>query len=851
MNTDTSARMGPPAGAPQIGRPSNSTLVSAFTVTTFLSALLLFSIQPMFTKMVLPQLGGATSVWAVALFFFQGALLAGYLYAHALNRYAPPRYVGFIHLGLCLLAMLALPIGVPADWREPPPGDPYFWQIGLFATAVGLPFLAIAANAPLLQAWFARTGHPSGHDPYFLYGASNLGSFFALLAYPLLLEPQFGLTSLSRQWTLGFLLLGLAIAICFWLLTLAGGTTAALSSASTTATNGPTATPTWPQRLKWILLALVPSALLTAYTTHIATDVASAPLIWVGPLSLYLLTFVLVFRDRPMVYLPCMLAAAAAGYALVPWMVENFGYETTRSIRIGGAVLLAMLFTWAYHKAWLTPQQWLLAFHLGALVLALLQLSQTRHDNLFISATTGIAAFFLSALVAHRTLYEERPAAAHLTEFYLWMSFGGVLGGLAAGLLMPQLFNEVLEYPILLALTMACRPGALDVSMKDKDELLWLWLIAAAGVLAVWWARLLDLDDKFFTWAVWSEEAIPLIGSSLSWLLRKFNFYGAAAILSFAFAAIVLGFAKRAPRQLVGAFLMCLAVILLPSSVKRSYGSDSIAERSYYGVYRVSSSHDGQFQVLTHGTTLHGAQRIKDNTGALVTDTTPGTYYHPQSPMARTVELVRERLEQAGRKGRYGVVGVGTGSLACYAKEGESWRFFEIDPVIIRIASDPVKFSFVHNCQPKFDYVLGDARLTIAKEPDASYDLIIVDAFSSDAIPVHLLTAEAIRLYVQKLKNDGVVLLHISNRYLDLDSVVSATAALVKDLDGILLVDNEADGSYGSTQSTVSVLSRDKAVLEPFRKLEMAQDLETTSMRGWTDDYSDILAPFMSRWRGR
>ncbi len=855
MSNDMGSPAGIAAAPAQHARwPSNLTLMSVFTLTTFLSALLLFSIQPMFTKMVLPLLGGAPSVWAVALCFFQGALLAGYCYAHALNRYAPPRYVGFIHLGLFVLAMLALPIGVPSGWREPPPGDPYFWQLGLFTMAVGLPFLAIAANAPLLQAWFARTGHPSGHDPYFLYGASNLGSFFALLAYPLLLEPQFGLTALSRQWTLGFLLLGLAIAVCFWLLSLSTAARAGQLVATAAANdNAATAAPSWFQRLKWILLALVPSALLTAYTTHIATDVASAPLIWVGPLALYLLTFVLVFRDKPLAFLPCALAAAAVGYVALPWFANQMFSDVPRWVAIAGALIALGAFTWAYSKNWLTPQRWLLVFHLGALLLALLQLSQTRHDNLFISASTGVAAFFLSALVAHRTLYEERPAAAYLTEFYLWMSFGGVLGGLAAGLLMPQLFNEVLEYPILLALTMACRPGALDVGMRDKDELLRLWLIAAAGVLVVWWTKLLDLDDKLFGWALNAEDSISMlgIGAALSWVLRKLSQYGMAAVLTLAFAGLVLAFYRRAPRQLVGAFLMCLAVIMLPSAVKRSYGPNSTAERSYYGVYRVSLSHDRQHQVLTHGTTLHGAQRVQDASGALVLDTTPGTYYHPQSPMARTVDLVRERLEAAGRKGRYGVVGLGTGSLACYAKEGESWRFFEIDPVIVGIASDPVKFSFVSNCQPKLDVVIGDARLTITKEPAASYDLIIVDAFSSDAIPVHLLTADAIKLYASKLKPDGVVLLHISNRYLDLDSVVAATAGLVKEVDGLLLSDNDADGSYSSTTSTAGVLALDKAVLEPFRKLEMAQEFGATTMRGWTDDYSDIMAPFMSRWRKR
>ena len=849
--------------APAVARgvvPSAAALVVAFTLTTFLSALLLFSIQPMFAKMVLPILGGAPSVWAVALCFFQGALLAGYCYAHALNRFVPWQWSGLVHLALFLVAMLALPIALPAGWREPPPGDPYLWQMGLFTVAVGLPFVAIAANAPLLQAWFARTGHPSGHDPYFLYGASNLGSFFALIAYPLLLEPKFGLTALSRQWTLGFLLLGLAIAVCFWLLRLAADPRAAVATAAGAAPGtADEPVPTWGQRLGWVGIALVPSALLTAYTTHIATDVASAPLVWVGPLSLYLLTFVLVFRDRPLVWLPCVLAAAAIGYGVLPWIGARFEWSAPTWFAITGAVICAAAFSLAYVRL-MSPTRWLLAFHLGAVLLALLQLSQTRHDNLFISAGTGVAAFFLSALVAHRTLYEARPKAQHLTEFYLWMSLGGVLGGLLAALIAPQLFSEVLEYPILLALTMACRPGAVSAvvsgSARDRDELLKLWLIGAAGVLAVWWSRLLDLEDKLYAWALNISESFPYlgIGPVLAYPMRQIYVYGIAAALSLVFAILLLYWRGRAPRQLLAALLMCLAIVVLPSAVKRSYGHNAIAERSYFGVYRVSTSFDRKYQVLTHGTTLHGAQRIADNNGNPVVDQTPGTYYHPESPMAKTVDLVRERLEKEGRKGRYGVVGLGTGSLSCYSREGESWRFFEIDPVIVGIASDPAKFSFVSNCQPKLDLVLGDARLTIAKEPDRSYDLIIVDAFSSDAIPVHLLTADAIRLYASKLKPEGVVLLHISNRYLDLDSVVAATTELVRravpQIDGLLLVDNDADGSYASTTSTAGVLALDKQVLEPFRKLDIAKELEETTMRGWTDDFSDILAPFMSRWRG-
>jgi SAM-dependent methyltransferase len=914
-----------------------ASIVAIFTATTFLSALLLFSIQPLFAKMVLPILGGAPSVWAVALCFFQAALLAGYCYAHALNRHVPTRIVGFVHLGLFAVALLVLPIGLPSGWREPPPGDPYLWQLGLFTVAIGLPFMAIAANAPLLQAWFSRTGHPDGHDPYFLYGASNLGSFIALLAYPLVLEPRLGLTQLSRIWTIGFVLLALAIAVCFWRLTLTGNRVPQKTAASTTpavdhaTTPTPDSAPTWWQRLGWIGLALVPSALLTAYTTHIATDVASAPLIWVLPLSLYLLTFVLVFRERPLAFVPCLLAAAAAGYLAAPpltlsftrdpanavalvgvvvaaaialwaWRSNRLGWivdrlpparaagsetsapqsmlpmvlvavaaivvfvliktlagllslqpfnaihvlaaETRQWLSISGALLAAAVFWWGYTTSNASPGTWLLRFHLAAVVLALLQLSQTKHDDWFISAATGVAAFFLSGLVAHRNLYEARPSATHLTEFYLWMSLGGVLGGLFAALIAPKLFSEVLEYPILLALTMACRPGALLLRRSDTDEMLRVWLLAAVGLLAVWWANLLGLDSWLFTAAGAIEEALGSegLGEIVADAIRKLASYGIAAVLAITFAVLVVVFARRPVRQFVAAGLMCLAVVMLPSSVRRGE-----AERSYFGIYRISESHDKQFQVLTHGTTLHGAQRIRDGSGALVLDTTPGTYYYPKSPMARTIELVRERVTAEGGKGRYGVVGLGTGSLSCLSKPGESWRFFEIDPVIVGIATNPEKFSFVSNCQPKFDVVLGDARLTLAKEPAGSFDLIIVDAFSSDAIPVHLMTAEAIRLYADKLKPNGVVLLHISNRYLDLDDVLAATTPLVPGLDGVILDDNEADGSYAASTSTVGVFSRSKEALAPFRKLETAMELPSTTMRGWTDDYSDILAPFLSK----
>jgi hypothetical protein len=719
-------------------------------------------------------------VWAVAMCFFQGALLAGYCYAHFLNRYAPG-WAAAIHLALGFAALLFLPIGLPSFWGEPPPGDPYLWQLGLFAVAIGVPFVAVSANAPLLQAWFSATGSTSAKNPYFLYAASNLGSLIALLGYPFLLEPLLGLKTLAEAWMLGFLMLQLAIALCAAQAGLLTGRGPGMAPAVTVEDVEPV---TWRQRAGWTGLALVPSALLTAFTTHIATDVASAPLIWVIPLSIYLLTFVLVFRDRALI-----------------------------------------------------PPTLLLILHLVAVIFALLLLAQTRHDGWFLSAAAGLAAFFTSAMVAHRTLYDSRPPARHLTEFYLWMSLGGGLGGLFAGLIAPHIFSEVFEYPLLLALTMACRPGALNISKQD-GEWMRLWLIAAAGILLMFWVP----------WAIGrlpqSADEAQTVAGVMAAVRTTFERWGVAAFLCALFAAVMPLLWWHPPRQLVLGLLMGATVVWLPLSAR-----EGETQRSFFGVYRVSTSSDNDFNILKHGTTLHGAQRVRDSTGAFVVDTTPGTYYHPQSPMAQSIEIVRTAAEAAGHKARFGVIGLGTGSLACYAKAGEAWRFFEIDPVIVAIAKNAVNFSYLHYCQPEADIVLGDARLTMAKQPEGTFDLIVVDAFSSDAVPVHLMTAEALRMFASKLTPTGVLLLHISNRYLDLDGVLGATVPLVPELHGILVTDDDADGSYAASLSTVALFSKSSQALDEFRALAGSHELDAKTLKPWTDDTSDILGPFLSKMK--
>jgi hypothetical protein len=754
------------------GAPSPAAVLSVFTATTFLSAVLLFSVQPLFAKMVLPSLGGAPSVWAVALLFFQGALLTGYCYAHLLIARLPLERTGAVHLGLSLLAFASLPIAIPPGWGEPPTSEPYLWQLGLFTAAIGLPFVAVAANAPLLQAWFARSGHPHGQDPYFLYAASNVGSLLALLSFPFVLEPVFGVSSLSRLWTWGFVLLVALLGVCFFLVWKGRSTLGAAAPAPDKAGNGARApaprAPQWTDRLTWVGLALVPAGLLTAFTTHIATDVASAPLIWVVPLALYLLTFVIVFREKPLI-----------------------------------------------------PARYLLPLHLAAVTLALLQLSQTRQDTWYLMSAIGTLAFLTSGLVAHRTLYEARPSAAGLTEFYLWMSFGGALGGLFAALVAPKTFPEVYEYPLLLTLTMACRPGALG-SDEGSGERRWFALIIAAGLVLI--------------------VALPVVGAYLG---LGYGGWGVAAAICATFAIAIALFWSCPSRQLAAALSMCMAIIFLDSNVHRG-----ASERSYFGVYRVLVSDDNQFHVLKHGTTLHGAQRVRDADGKEVVDFAPKTYYHPKSPMAQAVAVARANLPEGSGPGRFGIVGLGAGSLACLSKKGESWRFYEIDPVVLSIARSD-KFTYLSNCQPETDAVIGDARLTLGKEKDASFDLLLIDAFSSDAVPMHLLTVESLSLYAAKLKPGGLGVLHISNRYLDLEAVLAATIPKVEGLKAFAVEDPRPDVSYDAIGSTIVVFSRDLELVHRFLTMRGGRTLNGENLRAWTDDASDVLGPILSRWKKR
>jgi hypothetical protein len=740
----------------------NRLVLVVYTAAIFVSALLLFSVQPLFTKMVLPRLGGSPAVWSVAMVFFQSLLLAGYAYAHVLMQVTNRTMVVALHLVLLAAALLTLPLSIAGSWGEPPTSGYAFWLLGLFAVSIGLPFFALAANNPLLQAWFVRTGHPAGPDPYFLYASSNIGSFLALLSYPVLLEPMFTLRTQNLMWTGGYGVLVLLIAACgLLLLRSPAGAVADLQTGETSAP-----APGWLLRARWIFLASVPSGLLIAVTAHISTDVAAAPLLWVLPLSLYLLTWVLVFQSRP-----------------------------------------------------LLPHKWMLMLQPLAIAGVIALLALGGEQNLLLTLGGHQLCFFVIAMACHGELARTRPAAKYLTGFYVALSFGGMVGGLFAGLISPYAFSWVAEYPILLALAALCRPS--DGGERWPSWSRWYWpvlaVLAVALIAPAWFAGKIPawmLDHR-----VWTASAVGILAAALALLLK--------ASRAKIFATVVL------------------ALVLI-----RVYPADDgrvETVRSFFGVHKIVVMPGGQYHVLMHGTTIHGAQKFLNSDGTPVSGRPePISYYHRDGGIGQAITAVRERK---GAPLRVAVIGVGSGTLACAAEPGETWKFFEIDQTMVDTARDPKYFSYIQNCAPDAQPVIGDARLTFAKEPDGVYDLIIVDAYSSDAIPIHLATQEAMKIYKDKLAPQGLVVMHVSNRHLELSSVVVGIADANDMKSWVYSEDSGRDNEY-IFATTVVVSARDEADIGKLASSDQwALTEPTENQRVWTDDYSNVLGAVYRRLR--
>jgi hypothetical protein len=698
----------------------------------------------------------------VAMVFFQTLLLAGYAYAHVLMRIRNRVIPVAIHILLLLVAMATLPLSIASGWGDPPTSGYAVWLLGLFAISIGLPFFALAANNPLLQAWFVRTGHPAGPDPYFLYASSNIGSFLALLSYPVLLEPMFALHAQDLMWTAGYGLLIVLIAACGLLLLRSPALQAADMQTEETAAPPPA----WRLRARWIFLAAVPSGLLIAVTAHISTDVAAAPLLWVLPLSVYLLTWVLVFQSRP-----------------------------------------------------LLPHKWMLMVQPLAIAGVVILLAVGGEQNLLLTLGGHQLCFFLIAMACHGELARTRPAAKYLTGFYVALSFGGMLGGLFAGLIAPFTFSWIAEYPILLALAALCRPAS-DERLPRWSRWYWPFLAVLAVALI---APAFHASGKLW---VWFEDHRVWVAGSLGVL------------------AALLALALNAGRWKIFATVVVALVLI------RAYPSDDgrvETVRSFFGVHKIVVTPNGQYHVLMHGTTIHGAEKFLNDDGSPVTGRPePISYYHKDGGIGQAITAIRERK---GAPLRVAVIGVGSGTLACAAEPGESWTFFEIDQTMVAAARDPRYFNYINSCQPDLKPVIGDARLTFAREPDGVYDLIIVDAYSSDAIPIHLATEQAMKIYKDKLAPQGAVVMHVSNRHLELESVVVGIADANELKSWVYNEDSGRDDEYIFATDVV-VSAREEADVGNLASSEKWTETEPTEgQRVWTDDYSNILGAVCRRLR--
>ncbi len=757
----------PPAGRSKPG----TVLLATFLAATFLSAALIFVIQPMFTRFVLPRLGGAPSVWSVAMAFFQAVLFAGYLYAHLLARNTSARTSVVVHCIVTATALIWLPLGIASGWGQPPATGEAIWLLGLFAASIGIPYLALSANGPLLQSWFARATHGTGANPYALYAVSNGGSFLALLSYPLAIEPLMTIVGQSRLWSVGYLLLMLLILTCGALVWVSRPALASVHSGDNAGEDAPwqgtrEQAPSLVELAKWSALSAVPTALLVAVTAQISTDIAAIPLVWVVPLALYLLTLVVVF-GRWSADAQSLIDTA------VPWALLAL-------------VTVLVMFPEDNLEGWRFAAE--LALHLGV--------------------------FVLVGFLCHGRLVRSRPAASHLTAFYLAMSFGGMVGGASASLLAPNIFSWIAEYPILLVAAALCRPPGTSPGWASSF---------AVRATAACLAAILIVPGLVGQGMIYQT---PIVKTAI----------GAGCLL----AAIV------AWRSRV-LFAAALAVALAAGRLYPPEGSTLVSFRSFFGVHKIHESEDGRFRLLLHGTTVHGAQRIRTIDGAPETGRPePLTYYRVGSPIHEALTAARTIK---GGPLRIAAIGLGTGSMACLIDQKDDMTYFEIDTTVIEIARDPRRFTFLSECRPDVPVVVGDARLTLSQAPKSAFDVVVVDAFASDSIPTHLLTLEAMALYADKLTPSGIIVLHLSSRHMELKSVahsVAAAAGLVsREKEEDLPEDADEEYKFDSTVVAVGRRDADLAPLTPETQWEKPEK-DALSVRPWTDDYANPLGAI---WR--
>ena len=652
-------------------------------VSVTLSALLLFSVQPVIAKIILPWFGGTAAVWSVCIFFFQGMLLAGYGYAHVLARYLAPRKQAAVHTSLLVLSLLALPIVPDVSWKPSGTEDPFWRILGLLIVSVGAPYFLLSATSPLVQSWFAfRQG---GVLPYRLFALSNLASLAALLVYPIAVEPASTVRQQAHIWAFAYVACALALTAAAWM-------QLGEHPVPEEAAAGRAPSPPWRDRMLWLLLSAIPSALLLAVTNHLCQNVAAIPFLWLLPLIVYLATFILCF-DRD---------------GLHRWPVWTF---------LGGAGLAAI--SWAELQA---------------------QLSVRVAIPLF------LAGLFAVCMYCHSKLAARKPDPAHLTYFYLMISAGGAIGSLVVGMLATRLLRGYFELPLGVAL--------------------------CAFVLLF-----LEYRKNILTDIAWTGVAIGAVVAA------------GASILSFEGSALVAG-------------------------------------RNFYGVLRVSESQTpaGPARTLVHGSVNHGSQYVNS-------PKTTTAYYTPHSGVALALAAIGKPQR------RVGLIGLGVGVLAAYAKAGDDFRFYEINPLVVEYAR--TKFRYLSDCPGKVEIVLGDGRIALEREAPNGFDLLVVDAFSGDSIPVHLLSREALQLYTRHLAPGGMLAMHVSNIHLQLAPVVERVGHSLG-LHTRLVADPKNEDTLQSPSDWV-LIARNEDVFSRPPLQSSAEPLMASALRPWTDDYNNLL----------
>jgi hypothetical protein len=719
-------------------------VAALYSLALFVSAALLFVLEPMVGKSLLPLLGSTPEVWNTTVLFFQAALLAGYAFSHATSRLRPRRQA-LLQVALLAVAAVALPVAVASDARPPASSNPTPWLIGTLLVTAGLPFFALAANGPTLQRWLAATRHRAGRDPYFLFAASNGGSLIGLLAYPLALEPLLTLRGQSHAWAVGYGVAGLLVLACAVALRLRPGNRLEATVEKRRRIGRR-------DRARWLVLAAVPSSLMLGTTTYLTRDLTPVPLLWVLPLALYLATFVLVFAP---------------------------GVRAERLVKIGRLALppVAILLVYTLAIGAQKPLAVLLALHLIGLTVA--------------------------ALMCHSRLAADRPPPSGLTEFYLWVAAGGVLGGVFNAIVAPVVLPTLIEYPA--AIVAACL--LLPRGEKRRPDLLEFFLRDPRPTKLMDYVVPLLLGGAL---AIALELARPSGGGEPSFTART-------AIVGL-FCGLLVNLARRPLR-----FGLGVAAVLIAASLALVPGEKTLErDRSFFGIYKVVSTEDGRFHELYDGTTVHGLQRLGSSE--------PLEYFSRAGPAGQ--------LLAAKPGGRLGVIGLGAGTMACYRRGATT--FFEIDPAVVRIARDPALFTYLRDCPARV--VVGDGRLMLAREPRGAFDVLAVDAFNSDAIPIHLITRQALRLYLDRLSAHGAVLFHISNRYVRLEPVL---ASLARDLGVVCRAQRHqptrAQDAAGDTSSKWAVLARNPSDLGRVAADPRWHACQDDGTRVWTDDYSDLL----------